>query len=90
MRYIIQVCVLVCISRLLWTSGRLGGARKHQYQCDWGDWRKLPKTIWISRGTSECVGWSTIIIFTSKKSKIRSNKVHNWNQGSWICGFGGS
>jgi hypothetical protein len=28
-KYTTQVCVLVYISKLLWTNGRLGGGRKH-------------------------------------------------------------
>jgi hypothetical protein len=27
----------ICISRLLWTSGTLGGGWKHQCWCVWGD-----------------------------------------------------
>jgi hypothetical protein len=35
-----SLCILY-IFKLLWTSGRVGGGRKHQYQCGWGDWGKL-------------------------------------------------
>jgi hypothetical protein len=42
----------------------------------------------FSRGTNECVGWSTTIIFTSRKSIVGSTKVYNQNMGSWICGLG--
>ncbi len=73
-RYTTQACVLVCIFRLLWISRRMGGGRKHQYQCGWGNWRKLPTIVWICRGTSECVGWSTTIIFTSRESKMDQTK----------------
>jgi hypothetical protein len=31
--------------------------KKHQYQCGWRDWGKLPMIIWVCRGTGECVGW---------------------------------
>jgi hypothetical protein len=31
-----------------------------------------------------------MIIFTSRESKVGSNKVHNQNTWSWICGFGGN
>jgi hypothetical protein len=36
-RYTIHVCVLVYISKLLWTNLRLRGGKKHQYWCVWGD-----------------------------------------------------
>ncbi len=89
-RYITQVCVSFCISKILWTNGRLGGGRKHQYQCGWRDWGKLPMIIWVCRDISECVGLSTMVIFTSRESRVGSNKVHNQNAGSWICGYKGS
>jgi hypothetical protein len=63
------------------------GGWKHQCWCVWGDFKKLLTIIWICRSIGECVGWSTAIIFTSKESKVGSNKIHNRNMGSWICGF---
>jgi 23S rRNA A1618 N6-methylase RlmF len=65
----------------------LGGGRKHQYWCGWGEWGKLPTIIWVCKNIGECVRWSTTFILTSKESRIGSNKVHNQNIGSWICGF---
>jgi hypothetical protein len=70
MRYTTQVCVLVCISKLPWTNGRLGGGRKHQYGCGWRDWKKLPMIIWVCKGIGECVGWSTTFILTSKELEL--------------------
>jgi hypothetical protein len=88
-RYTIQVCVPVYISKLLWTNARLGGARNTNINV-FEKTGELPIIIWICRGIGECVGWSTTIIFTSRKSKVGSNKVHSWKMKSWICGFGSS
>ncbi len=60
----------------------------NQCWCVWGGWRKLPKITLVCKGIGECVGWSTAIILTWKELRIGSNKVHSWNMGSWICGFG--
>jgi hypothetical protein len=81
MKYITQVCVLIYISKLPWTNGRLGGGRKHQYWCGWKDWRKLHMIIWVCKGIGECVGWSTTYILTSREFRVGSNKVHNQNIG---------
>jgi hypothetical protein len=61
-----------------------------KYQCGWRDWGKLPMIIWICKGIGECVGWSTIVIFTSRESRVGSNKVYSRNTISWIYKFGGS
>jgi hypothetical protein len=61
--------------------------KKHQYQCGWRDWGKLPMIIWVCRGTGECVGWSTTIILTWRESIVRLNKVNSPNTRSWIYGF---
>ncbi len=67
-----------------------------------GRWKETPITMWLKRlgkiiydhmnckSTCECVGWSTTMTLTSRESRIGSNKVHNRNIGSWICGFEGS
>jgi hypothetical protein len=36
----------------------------------------------------ESVGWSSVVISTSRKSIVGSNKVYSQNTRSWICGFG--
>ncbi len=46
--------------------------------CVWRYWRKLFYIIWVCRGTGECVGWSTAIIFSSRESRVGSNKAHNY------------
>ncbi len=81
----------LCISlhfQIIINKWNIGSGWKHQCWCVWGDWGKLPTIIWICKRIGECVGWSTIVIFTSRESRIGSNKVHNRNMGSWICGFG--
>ncbi len=47
-----------------------------------------PKVIWVCGSIGECVGWSIVVILTSRESKVGWNKTHNQNMGSWIYGFG--